>query len=122
MKRKLDLNEPGIKLLYGIGVLIFIIPALLYGLSYLLDFLNIQHAVLSLLIKGSILAGIGLFAILILLLIIEGVQDRRYDLWYQKNRKKKIKLSETAYECQYCGNQKVGEFERFCRVCGKELE
>jgi hypothetical protein len=121
MRRILDLNQPGIVFAKIIGLFIVVIPALLYGISLLLHKVEITSILLRL-IKISLAIGTLVLVVLLLLIIVEQIQDHRFDARYQKNRGKKLLLVNGNYECQYCGNRQVKEKDKTCQVCGRELK
>jgi len=121
MRRILNLNQPGTVFLKGIGLFIVVIPAVLYCTLFLLSGAEIA-IVLRGMIRISFAIGASLFVILLALIIVEQIQDYHIDVQYQNNRDRKLPLANGNYECQYCGNQKVKENDKTCRVCGKELK
>jgi len=104
-----------------IGLCAVVIPAVLYCALLLLKQPEI-NIILRSMIQISFTIGATLFVILIGLIAVEQVQDHYFDVQYQKNRDRKLPLADGNYECQYCGNQKVKESDKTCRVCGKELK
>ncbi len=81
-----------------------------------------QWPALARLIHGSLIIGGALFALLLVLIIIEQIQDGLLYRMYRKSLGKRIRGTGNIAECPYCGNRNVQEFERVCRVCGKTLE
>jgi len=122
MRRILNLNQPGIVFGKIIGLFIFVIPVFLYGVSLLLSLLDIHSVLILGAIKFSFVIGACVFAILLILVVVEQIQDYYIDRLYWKNRDQKIQLADGNYECQYCGNQKVKEHDKNCKVCGRELK
>ena len=121
MRRFLDLNGPSVPILKAAGVFMLVIPALLYGCSALLGMFGITTLLLSMLMRGSILVGGAILVVLAGLIIVEQVQDHLFDRQYRRNRHKKIPVPGGRYECQYCGNQQVGEHDTHCAICGRRL-
>lgn len=109
------------RLLALIGIFTLALPIALYLCSVLLGLFGIRARVLLVAIFASITAGGGLLIVLLALLAIEFAQDRWLDAHYRSLQNMKLPLSEGYYECPYCGYQKVREFEKACRVCGKDL-
>ncbi|MGE5221951.1 MAG: hypothetical protein ACM3PY_05915 [Omnitrophica WOR_2 bacterium] len=118
MKRKLDLNEPGTRIIALASFFLILIPGLLVFFAWLLSSMS---DLIWIVIKISVGAGLLILVILAALMIVETIQDRRYDRWYRQQRHKKMKLSGDYYECQYCGYQKIRDFDKSCPVCNKEL-
>lgn len=121
MKRFLNLNVPGSYLTLAGGTFLILIPLILVLLRWLLNGLQIQWALLSLLIKISAGIGVVLLVILFLLIMIEQILDHALYKDYLEERNKKLKISADVYECAYCGNRKVGENDTCCSICGKNL-
>ncbi len=110
---------PGV--LAVIGLLTLVVPSVLMlayrvlgTAGYRLELLRVASAV-------SLAAGLGLLVVFVLLLAVEFVQDRWLDRRYRQARNQKVRISETYYECQYCGCQKVLEADHRCPNCGKDL-
>ncbi len=118
MKRKLNLNEPGTKIIALSGFFLLLVPGLFVLLAWL--FARLRYFI-WIAIKISVGVGLLLMIIMAVLMVVETIQDRRYDRWYREQRYKKIKLSGNYYECQYCGYQKVRDIDRACPACNKEL-
>ncbi len=121
MRRILNLNQPGLVFAKIIGLFVAVIPAVLYGILLLINETEIVGMILAA-IRISFTAGAVVFVILLVLVIIEQIQDHSIYIEYQKNRAQKLPLAGGNYECQYCGNQKVKENDKTCRVCGRELK
>jgi hypothetical protein len=121
MRRILNLNQTGVTLLKVIGMVVVVIPAILYGTSLLLNGTKVNSILLNG-IKLSFAIGALVFVILLALILVEQIQDHYFDLHYQKNKAQKLPLANGTYECQYCGNQMVREADQACQVCGKELK
>ncbi|MDA8217066.1 MAG: hypothetical protein M0Z94_05545 [Dehalococcoidales bacterium] len=68
--------------------------------------------------------GLGAAILLgfLLLVVAEQIQDRLFDAAYRRNHHKRLPAADGYYECQYCGNRRVGEHERTCSVCGRKLD
>ena len=60
-------------------------------------------------------------SVLLVLAVVEKVQDHTFDALYRRNTSKRLSAG-MNYECQYCGNRQVREYERACSVCGNPLE
>lgn len=121
MKRFLNLNEFGGKALVAIAIVGVGIPGVLYMVSLTLDALGIHWPGMRFLIWGALGAGGLLLLGFLVLLIIEQIQDHVLYQMYLKSRGKRIRTAENLYECPYCGNRKIREFEHQCPVCGKIL-
>jgi hypothetical protein len=120
MRRILNLNQSGFLFVKLIGLFSVAIPAVLYGLSFLLS-----GAIVSILLKMTKVSfGIALliFVVFLVLLIVEQIQDHFIDVQYQKNQSHKLPLSDGSYECQYCGNRNVKKNDKTCGVCGRVLK
>ncbi|MHB1417856.1 MAG: hypothetical protein ACYC1C_21610 [Chloroflexota bacterium] len=122
MKRVLDLNEPAGKIVKAIGLFLVVIPGALYALSLALAAAGRQVEALDTTIKVSLGLGVAILVGFLLLVIAEQVQDRWFDAAYRRNRGKRLPTADGYYECQYCGNRRVGAHEHTCRVCGRKLE
>lgn len=120
MRRILNLNQPGARLVKIIVLLVGAIPALLYSISLFLTKESIISFLLTA-IKVSFAAGIFVCIALLTLIVAEQIQDHYIDVQYQKNRNQKLPLADGNYECQYCGNRNVKENDNTCAVCGREL-
>ncbi len=121
MRRILNLNQPGIVFAKIVGLFVVVIPAVLYSILLLSHATEIVSILLAA-IRISFAIGAIVFVSLLALIIAEQIQDRYIDVQYQKNRARKLPLADGNYECQYCGNQKVKENDKACRICGKELK
>ena len=121
MRFKLNLNGPGATLCALIGIFVVVIPAGLYATDLLLRLIHVNSEIILPLISLSIGVGLALLALLIILLIVEQAQDRHLDTIYRQNRHRKLPLSGSDYECQYCGSRQVKAADRYCRVCGRTL-
>ncbi len=122
MKRILNTNAYGMKVLLVIGFFLVVLPALFYAGSTFLDPSNVLSRMLLDLAKISAGVGACLLAAFLILLVVELVQDRTIFHQYLKNRSQKQLLANGLYECQFCGCRTVREFDATCPVCGKRLE
>jgi predicted RNA-binding Zn-ribbon protein involved in translation (DUF1610 family) len=100
----------------GVGI-----PGVLYELSLALDALGIHWPMMRFLVWGALGVGGLLFFGFVVLLMIEQIQDHLLYQMYLRSRGKRIRTAENLYECPYCGNRKIREFEHQCPVCGKSL-
>lgn len=121
MRRYLDLNQPSAVFLKLIGLLVAIIPAVLYGFLRLCSGTGTIGTFLLSLMKSSFAAGVSVLIVFLILIAVEQVQDHYFDILYKKQLGKKILLVNGSYECQYCGNRRVQEKDKTCEVCGKEF-
>jgi uncharacterized paraquat-inducible protein A len=121
MRRILNLNQVSIVFVQVFLLFTAVIPAVLYGISFLLNESEIASA-LRLLIRISLGVGASVFVVFLVLIIFEQIQDHWIDVQHQKNQNHKLLLANGNYECQYCGNQKLKEKDRTCWVCGRELK
>lgn len=87
---------------FPIGIMIF---------PYKFKILNVISSISF--VTGSIIL-IGFF----ILLIIELHQDKKLNAFYNSEKKKKMKISESKYECQVCGNREIGCRDLYCKICG----
>ncbi len=121
MKRRLDLNGPGSKIIAGIAVFIILIPGTLLLARFVFGLLLIDASLLKTMTILSLASGGILFVSFIILLAFEAVQDRFFDRWYQRQRNIRLVARDGFYECQYCGCRRVKIFDRQCPSCGKTL-
>jgi hypothetical protein len=121
MRLKLNLNRPGTKMIAAVGAFLCVIPTILYAVSLFLRLAQIDFGAIDRLIRFSVDIGFALGVILLVLLIVEQIQDHYLNVVYFRNRNRKVALSDGYYECQYCGNRKVGASSKYCLVCGKPL-
>ena len=121
MRRCLDLNQPGVVFVKVIGLLMVIIPAVLYGIRLLWGQTENVRILLLSMMKVSFAAGGLVFAVFLALIVAEQIQDHDFHVQYQKQRDQKVLVANGYYECQYCGNQKVRANDAACNVCGKEF-
>ncbi len=121
-KRKLDLNGPAYRIIAIAGLFGVILPAFLYGASFLIKPYGSYASWIYTGMKISLGLGIVMLVLLVSLVIIEQMQDSLYDAAYRKQRRKKLALQDGGFECQFCGCQKVGAQDRQCPACGEELE
>jgi hypothetical protein len=121
MKRILNLNKPGARILAIAALLIGLAPVLLYASNLIVKTFGIDAAVFSTLIWVFVTAGGLLLAALLVLIVAEQVQDHLIDNDYQRRRGQKLRVTGIYFECQYCGNRKVNANDRQCSVCGREL-
>ncbi len=121
MRRILNLNAVGGKLLMAIALLVGAIPALLWLASLVLRAAHLNTVIIPALIKMSMLLGGLLLAAFVILIVLEQVQDAYLHRVYLRGRGKRIRLASGEAECPYCGTQQVQDFERRCSVCGRDL-
>lgn len=122
MRRILNLNQPAVIFVKLILLFIIAIPAVLYGAVLLAARTQPIQAFLLSAIRISFAVGILISVVLVILIAAEQIQDHYIDQSYQKKRGQKIQLPGGNYECQFCGNREVKEYDQICRVCGRELE
>ena len=122
MKRFLNSNAYGAKVLLIIGFFLIVLPVMFYAGSTLPGLPMDQEQVLLDLVKVSVSVGVILLAGFIILLVVELVQDKIIYRQYLNQRSKKQPVADGLYECQFCGCTKVHEFDVVCPVCGKSLE
>jgi len=115
--KKINSIDYGHKIAFAIILFLMILPALLYLLSML-----IRAEWLSLLIKTTMAIGSTILLFFILLLTIELHQDKKINHYFEKHRNRKLKITNTAYECQACGNRKLRAGDTSCPVCGSRFE
>jgi hypothetical protein len=104
----------GGKILKLAGIFAAVIPILLYIISILFQ----EITQICKLAEISAIIGIVIFLFLILLLIVELRQDKKINNFYEQRKNTKIQISDTDYECQNCGSQRVKEKDKFCPACG----
>ncbi len=121
MKRFLNLNDFGGKMILAIAIVGICIPLALYAVSLGLDSLGIHEPVLPYLIWGSLAVGAILLLGLIVLIVVEQIQDHLLYRMYLKTRGKRIRGPRNVAECPFCGNRNIREFELYCPVCGQKL-
>ncbi len=121
MRLKLNLNQPGSRMLAAIGAFLCVIPTILFAVVLFLRHAQINADTIDELIRLSAGVGFALAGILLVLLIVEQIQDHYLNVAYFRNRHRKVKLSNGYYGCQYCGSQKVRASSKYCPVCGKPL-
>ncbi len=121
MRRLLNLNQSSMVFVKIIGFLMVLIPAILYGIVLIWNETKIIRALFLSTIKVSFVVGAFVFIVFLVLIVVEQIQDHYFDDQYQKQRSQKVALATGYYECQYCGNQRVGENDKTCNVCGKEF-
>lgn len=122
MKRPLNLNPHTGRILGLICVPLAAVPAVLWLLARILGAAGQDSAGVLRVARVSFGAGLGLLGLFLLLVIVEQVQDARYDRAYRRQRPRKLARPGGGYECQYCGNRQVRAADRRCGVCGRELE
>ncbi len=122
MKRILNTNAYGTKVLLVIGFFLIVLPGLCYAGSTLLDPANGLGRTLLDLAKVSAGVGVFLLATFLIVLAFELAQDRIIFRQYLKNRQQKLPIAGGLYECQFCGCRTVREFDATCPACGKRLE
>lgn len=97
----------------GSGIMMaFILPGIIHILPFQNQLIKKGIAISLLIIGLSILVGI------IVLLIIEGYQDKYLDHYYEQNRNIKCALTNGKYECMACGNRNLSLQDRSCPICG----
>ncbi len=121
----LDLNGPSSVFLRLIGLFVVVIPGLLGAYSLVravfLPGDGDQSAGILPLVGWSLVCGAVVLAVLLMLVVVEQVQDRAFDVAYRRNRGRRARSFGKYSECQYCGNRRVADFETSCGVCGKRL-
>jgi hypothetical protein len=121
MKRFLNLNDFGAKMILAIAILGIGIPALLGGISLVFDAMKIQCHALHLLMRDAIITGGVLLLVLLVLLIFEQIQDHLLYQKYLKERGKRIRGGPDGSECPFCGYRGLKEFEAYCPICGHKI-
>lgn len=121
MRRLVNLNQPSTMFLKVISFFVVLIPAVLYGIVQVWSGTERITTLLLSMIKVSFVVGAFVSIVFLVLIVVEQIHDNYYNIQYQKQRNRKILLSNGYYECQYCGNQKVREHDKSCNVCGKEF-
>lgn len=121
MRRPLNLNPHAGRLLALTTALLALGPAVLWLSGQLLLATGHDPRWLLRLARVSVAAGLGLLGLFLLLVLVEQVQDARYDRAYRRQQARKLALPGGGYECQYCGNRQVGAADRRCSVCGRKL-
>ena len=96
-------------------------PAVLYLAHRWLESLGYPVSALLVLMRVAVALGLISLVLFVTLLLIEYVQDRWLDGWHSRRRNEKVPLADGAYECQFCGSQKVRDGDRCCPVCGHAL-
>ncbi len=122
MRFKLNSIHFGARAVGLIVGLLIVAPAVLYLAYRWLQSLGYQVSGLLLLVKAVVALGLISLALFVLLLLIEFAQDRYWDSRYQRHRNEMVPLPDGAYECQFCGSQKVRDGGRCCPVCGHRLD
>ena len=122
MRRRLDLNGLSTRIVVVIALCLGVIPGALYLASRLLSLAPATRAALQAAGTAFLVAGILLAVGFGILIVVEQIQDRIFDAWYRRNRRRKLRLADGRYECQFCGNRDVSAGDRSCRVCGKQFE
>ena len=115
--KKINSINYGYKIVFAVILFLVILPVMFYLLSML-----ISAEWLSSLIKTSMVIGSAILLFFILLLIIELHQDKRINRYYEKHRNRKLQITNTAYECQACGNRKLRAGDKSCPVCGSRFQ
>lgn len=121
MRRLVNLNQPSTMFLKVISFFVVLIPAVLYGIVQVWSGTERITTLLLSMIKVSFVVGAFVSIVFLVLIVVEQIHDNYYNIQYQKQRNRKILLSNGYYECQYCGNQKVREHDKSCNVRGKEF-
>jgi hypothetical protein len=103
----------GHKIIGLAGLFLAVIPILFYVLHYF-----IQLSFFLVFIYVSLVIGFLISIFFIGLLIIEFYQDKNINKQYSIIKKTKLLLNNGFYECQSCGNKKVGKNDKNCDVCG----
>ena len=120
MRRLLNLNQSSMIFVKLIGLFVFVIPSVLYLLSFLLN--ENSNPILIGAIRISVEIGIAVMVVFLVLIVAEQIQDHWIDIQFQKDRDRKLPLADGKLECQYCGNQQVKENDKTCSVCGRVLK
>ncbi len=89
MRRILNLNSVSVLFVKIIFVLVIAIPAVLYGIARLLQWVNIETVFIYILIKKSLSGGALVSILFAFLIIAEQIQDRIIDIQDQKNRERR---------------------------------
>jgi hypothetical protein len=121
MKRYINSNDFGGKMILTIVIVGIGIPALVYAVSRGLEALGIRWPVLQSLFWGALAVGLTLSVGFIGLLVIEQIQDHLLYKRYLKTRGKRVRRDNNGSECPFCGCRNIREFEAFCPVCGQKL-
>ncbi|MHB1131336.1 MAG: hypothetical protein ACYC4L_03000 [Chloroflexota bacterium] len=122
MKRVIDLNGVSLPLLGAVGLCLVGAPAALWLVSLALSAVGLPAEAAIGLAWASLGLGLLLLAGFALRVVVEQVQDRLYDAHYRRTRRRRLPVGDGYYECQFCGNRRVAQWERRCTVCGEDLE
>ncbi len=120
IEHRLNLNAFTLPVLAVIATIGLGLPGLFFLVEHILAIWNIVFPPLRGWIDGALFLGGGLLILFFLFVILEQAWDRAIYHRYQRSLATGQRL--LAGECLYCGNRRVQAFERFCRVCGKELK
>ncbi len=120
-RHKLNSIWYGPQILALVGLLIIVVPSILYLVCSVLGFLGLPSGTLWLAIEISLTAGVVLLVLFTLLLAFELIQDHQRDKQIASTRNRKLKISDEFYECQFCGNRQIRQSDKRCSVCGQAL-
>lgn len=113
MKKINSIGYGGKVILVGI-VFAFITPMLISVISR-------NESMLWDISKISFCIGALILLLFFVWLKIELYQDKKLNEHYEKNRNKKLLVEKDIYECQACGNRRVGKRDKICNICGNKF-
>jgi hypothetical protein len=105
---------------YG-GKIIFVGIVFAFIIPILLSFISRNESILLEISKISFGIGVLILVLFFVWLKIELYQDKKLNIYYEKNKNEKLIIGEYAYECQVCGNRRVRQSDKTCNICGNKF-
>ncbi|HEX2979317.1 MAG TPA: hypothetical protein VHO48_03530 [Anaerolineaceae bacterium] len=123
MKRVLNSNGYGGKILAAGGVFGLLVPGLLWLFAAALRAFGYGWPGLFDLIRGSMITGGLILAGLFILVAVELAQD---ELLFRRTRRDRergvvLRLADGGLECPRCGNRRLSGGEAQCPICAQTL-
>jgi uncharacterized paraquat-inducible protein A len=115
--KKINSNKYGGTVI-GIGLIMaFVIPTIAKIILTIY-----RKLYLKLILWISFFIGILILFLFSIWLLIEFHQDKYWNHYYLNRKNEKLKLKNSVYECQSCGNRNVKEADKNCSVCGLKFK
>jgi len=111
--KKINSIGYGHKIIGLAGLFLAVIPILFYFLNKIF-----QLYLFMVCMYVSLIIGFIIIFLFIILLNVEFYQDKNINRQYNTIKKTKLMLNNGFYECQSCGNKKVGKNDKNCDICG----
>ena len=115
--KKINSNGYGSNVI-GVGLMFAVVIPFLLELLIKIG----TYQILEMFSHISFVIGTLILCLFTIWLLIEAVQDRYWNKYFNNHRNVLLKLRNGNYECQVCGNQNNKETDRYCKMCGTNFQ